>query len=609
MFLLFLAVVWAVLVFRLIAFRSTLSLRSLTTFLLLGASLGPMVVPLAEKFLNGYSWQGSRYYLLVICVAQHFVLMAPVLLLLSKPLWREGGSIADAFLAAFMTGLGYDLVCGVLSTASSPQVVNNFSFFPPAVASIPNLTVAGFGYWVGFAAVLMAAGLRFFGPWVGYAAGAAGLLLTGLDHLMADPRFTNGSFTNGSVESIPKFWLAITFQRSLFPWLAIAVLIALVVVEHRWVALRNAAETGRVKPFAGIQPILSAVVALRWDEVRRLGALVRLQRQREHMQASAGKPAPDASQRGLNAVGERIGRLSSASAAGSQPLTQSLMSWSRTHWLQLALVALAFWFFILGQQEFSRSLSTWIWTSFVVQTGFVPTGTTMLQAALMLILVWRYLIAPPAGFRGVVVDALAQSSGERRILQAGLGLVALTLLYPSATDKFPQAFQQLFSFQTPPLQALGWTVPGWNNVQLATLMLTLLAAVSGMTLRSSERWQAAAQTQRLPVAVHQMRNVMMLIFLSWLTLNLYSQAQTFAYLHWGPKMVVFLNSPNTNTVLELLLGAATVPFAIAAAWLTNQVMKRAESSLPGLMTGLISAPTSNPAPAPAEAFSAHGGQD
>src|SRR5438270_10220285 len=88
---------WTLIVFRLLCFRATVGARTVVTWLALGAAAGPLATALTDKFFNSYSWTGT-YYFILIDVLRVFVLIVPVLLLLSRSKWRWGSSVADAFL-------------------------------------------------------------------------------------------------------------------------------------------------------------------------------------------------------------------------------------------------------------------------------------------------------------------------------------------------------------------------------------------------------------------------------------------------------------------------------------------------------------------------------
>jgi hypothetical protein len=216
--------VWTIAVFRLICVRTTLGLRTLLTFVGLGALLGTVANPLAEKFFNSYRYDGNQLYVLLIVAMQHLLMAAPVLLLLSKPAWRRSSSVCDAFLAAFAIGAGYEFFGALLALAPSESVASGLSFLPPGVASTAAATVAGYAYWSGLVALVCAACFRFLrNPLLAYGATAAALLLCTLDHY--------GDLHSGPpADKISVF----TLHGALLPWLVLLLLVGAVVWEMLW---------------------------------------------------------------------------------------------------------------------------------------------------------------------------------------------------------------------------------------------------------------------------------------------------------------------------------------------------------------------------------------
>ena len=178
---LLLVIAWTLVVFRLLCFRKTLGARTLVTLLALGSAAGPFAVAVAEKFFNSYAWQGT-YYFWCIEVARQFMLVSPVLVLIMGREWRWGASVADAFVAAFVVGFGYDVIGPLLVTVPRDHIDIAFSFLPPGVVSLPSITVAGYGYWCGFAALAFAVGLRFGRSRIaGFVTGIVALMAGGAD--------------------------------------------------------------------------------------------------------------------------------------------------------------------------------------------------------------------------------------------------------------------------------------------------------------------------------------------------------------------------------------------------------------------------------------------
>src|SRR5258708_2106648 len=214
-------VVWTLVLFRVICFRTTLGARTLLTFFALGALLGTTANPLAEKFFNSYRYDGNQLYVLLILLCQHILMVGPVLVLLMRPAWRYGTSVCDAFLSAFMIGVGYEFLGILMALAPAQNVPTALSFFPPGVASTPTLTVAGYGYWNGLVALTLVLCLRLLRKTaIAYSVAGLALLVAVFDHYGA----TASTLLSEKVRTV-------TLHGSLLPWLLLILVIGSVILE------------------------------------------------------------------------------------------------------------------------------------------------------------------------------------------------------------------------------------------------------------------------------------------------------------------------------------------------------------------------------------------
>jgi hypothetical protein len=586
------SIVWTLLVIRLICFRTTLGVRTLVSFLFLGASLGPLATAVAERFFNAYYWQGN-YFFLIIAAFQNLALLAPILPLLGKPAWLDGTSIADSFLGGFLIGFGYDMVSAILAVASQSQGSYALSFLPPGVASGKDLTVAGYGYWVGFTAVATVAGFRFF-KWrvAPYVCGCSALLLTALDHF----------FSTRPAENVPEFWTRMTIHGNLFPWIVLVSLISLVIFERKFMPGQKTAGNAR-KPPAGIQNVLSALVALHWNEARRQGTLILMRRQAEYLEARGrGNPGTGLSSRTLGALASQIHRIESGHNDQQEVTMRSFLLWLKSQRLQLIFTAVALWFLVLGSLSGFDSVNNWLWTSWPMTTMLPPFEDTLLQTVLVAIVIWRYVIAPPAS-GGSVIDSSTRVSLEQRLLQTGLGLAVIAVLYPKVTQAQSWSVSgDLISLNTPITLALGlgnsWHA-AWTSTRLTTVMLFLLVAVTAITLRSANLWRIKTQAQRMEAVLHRAKTVGTTFLLTWTTLVFFTQAQTLVHTQWGNSFFAPHFGKNGNTAIELMLGLLAIPFVILLRWFLGFLMKKAEGYL-------TQAPRSTPEPPKASASRAGG---
>jgi hypothetical protein len=544
--------VWTIAVFRLICFRTTLGPRTLLTFVGLGALLGTVVNPLAEKFFNSYRYDGNQLYVLLIVAVQHLFMVAPVLLLLSKPAWRRGSSVCDAFLAAFAIGAGYEFFGALLALAPSGGVAAGLSFLPPGVASATTATVAGYAYWSGLVALVCGAGFRFLrNPFLAYGAASIALLLCALDHY-AD------LYNGPTAEKIGVF----TLHGALLPWFVLLLLAGTVVWEMRW----TKSKSGIKDAVAEFQAVAPAIVTLKFSQAKLAGAGHHLRRQKEILEAELRREPGNAQiQRQLESIQASLTRLASIAPS---PQT-GVVDWLKRRWVQI-LAVMAFLFLgVFIEMPGMGTLANWIWTSLPLAARFAPFQLTLLATVLVGLLVWEYVKAPRQAFSPTIADEVAQFSAERRILQLGLGVVLLAVLYPHPGE--------FIAFQSNLASGANLRVPGFDEEQALTLVLLLAWAVGGLTAQRSELWQKKASGDHLRNLVHNFVTVCGAATVAWLAFAFFTQIQIYAHANWGARFFNYFQA-NGNSVLEMVLGLFTVVFSFAAAWLVRVLAARFEKT-------------------------------
>jgi hypothetical protein len=553
--LLFLGVLfaWTIIVFRIICFRTTLGPRTLLTLIALGAPLGVVANPLAEKFFNSYRFDGSQSYTILMIAVQHLLMVAPVLLLLARPAWRRGSSIGDGFLAAFAVGAGYEFFSALLALAPAQTVPTWLSFLPPGVATTATITVAGYGYWCGFVALICAAAFRFLrNPLLAWVATALALLVCTLDHYAAFAIAPQGT------QIAP-----LMLHGALLPSLTILVLIGCVVMEMRWAKSTN----GIKEALGGFQAIVSATAGFKWNEAKLARARYQLSRQAENLCAEQHHDPANTS---IQVQARRIDSLLAKPATTTPAAQSSVIDWLKRRWPQLLAIAAFLCLGVFFNMPSMAPVATWVWTSLPLATPFPPFQLTLLVTVLIVVLFWRYIQAPSRPYSQAVTDEVAQFSAEHRILQLGLGIALLALLYPH-----PGEFTALLS---PLVRGAQLQVPGYDEAQGLTLVLVLVWAVGTLTVKRAGQWRQSHRAEFLTTLVRNLSSLCSIAAIAWIGFTFFTQIQIYAHARWG-ETFFNLYKTNGNSVLEMMLGAVIIVFTFGVAWLVRWLAERAEDNL------------------------------
>jgi len=543
--------VWTLVLFRVICFRTTLGARTLLTFLALGALLGTTANPLVEKFFNSYRYEGNQLYVLLILLCQHILMVAPVLILLMRPAWRYSSSVCDAFLSAFMIGAGYEFLGALMALAPAQNVSTGLAFFPPGVASTSTLTVGGYGYWNGLVALaLVLCFRRLRKPIVAYSVAGLALLLTVLDHYGATANVPLG-------EKIR----TVTLHGNLLPWLLLVLLIGAVILE-----MISSKADGK-EAIAEFQAVASSAIGFKWNQARLTSAGYHLRRQAQILAAEhQSEPGNEQIQRLRQSVDSSLAKLASITPAPSS----SPIDWLKKCWPQVLAVAVFVCFAIFLVMPSMNSVSNWIWTSLPFAVRFAPFQLTLLATLLVVLLMWQYVSLPWQAFSRTISDEVGQFAAEQWIVRLGVGVLLIALLYPH-----PGEFT---AFQSNLARGANIQVPGFNEVQVLTLLLLLALSVGTLTVKRAELWHKMAGSGYLNGLAHNFITLCTLSAVSWLALVFFTQAQIFAHANFG---VAFFNyfGTNGNSMLEMVLGLVTIAFGFGATWLVRLVAFRIEQKL------------------------------
>lgn len=533
---LLLMALWTLAVLRLLAVRATLSTRTFLTFLLLGAMIGPVAVPLAERFIAPYGWGGNY---------PHFLIAVPVHVLLFLPVWGylfrrrayRVTSVADAFLLAFLVGFGYDLLAYLLSSAYGGTPARMLAYLPPWQINGDSYSVVGYSYWTALPALGLAAGLRFWrNRWGALGIGALLLLFAAAEH--------------ASLQSPAPNWLVrfgtATGHGAFTGWVALLLLVGLSAWEAHWAAR---AAQGKVPHFAVLEEwrsLLTALAERKWTEFRRLGATFRLRHQLALARAEAAHDSADRNWPRLLALLEQ--RLQRAES-GAAPATPGLASWARRRTAQLAAVALLV--LILVVPLLPQSLNTFFWGIPVVQYVVPSLQMSVLAIVLAGLVLARYGAAPARPFSNLDADEVVRFYAERGILRTALGLVILAVIYGRVEDLYAPAgvLAQFFSGGLP-----------LNHVPLVTIMLAVAAACSGITLARRDRWRRAPLRLQRAAAVRQAWEVGVAMLGVWACLVFFGEAQALVHAHMGAKLFNWFQN-NGNSAGDTLAGVLTIVFS------------------------------------------------
>jgi hypothetical protein len=240
------AAAWAILVARMVAFRATITARAMLLAALAGIVLGTSATVLLDQATLPYTQgAGLEAAVVVLTGMRVLVLLTPVLAFRRSSDTRRSTSISDAFLVAFLCGLGYEAIGLIMHAANVGTSDVTINALPPFTISGPplaagatpaptnDLLIAGMTYWVPFVAVVIAAARRFTRRrWLSALAGVVAFAAVTFDAAtLAFPAAAldvDGTWA-GTV-------MTLSLHGRLLPWLTIVLAVGLAVLERFWVA-------------------------------------------------------------------------------------------------------------------------------------------------------------------------------------------------------------------------------------------------------------------------------------------------------------------------------------------------------------------------------------
>ena len=251
-----------------------------------------------------------------------------------------------------------------------------------------------------------------------------------------------------------------------------------------------------------LQSLLNALARGKREEFSRLGAVIRLRKQRVLARAELSRSSDNAQLgRILNQLEGRLERLES-------PVTGDLQARSPFRWWSGARLAEGLAVLALASVVLFPDTAGAIFWSVPLLHYQVAGLPTVLCGLLMAVILWRYLSAPGRPPNTGDPDGLVQFLGEKAILQLSVLAVLLVFFYGKVETLYP--FPNVVAYYThakfPEFDAGPKnTLP--HRVQLATLLLLFCLAASGTSIRHAARWRSAAIDIRRRVALRNAANL------------------------------------------------------------------------------------------------------
>ena len=567
---------WTFVVVCVLGARATLRSRTFATFLVLGALMAVVILPIVSKVFAPYGERGTLLNVL-LAIGWQLALLAPVLSFLLAHRTDRMLSVADAFLLAFMVGFGADLVGGILAAAVAPQPLDALTPFPPWVYVIPTPAhaIAGYGYWTGLVALAVVAMRRFARPASAAAiVGVVVFLWVALAHAASLEVVRTGKLPTGLLGLCYR----LTGNGGLPAWVALLALVALSVAESVWEGRAIAGSPPRTSPpfLEDWRALLSVLGRGRVRDYLRLRALLGL-RWQARLAHAALRAAPDDAVLGYETA-RLDARLQEAEAAYATPIYDPPPRRMALMLIEEAApwVALLFIVGVVPRRGSGAVMAFWDFPLFRLELPSLP--FTLLNAFLVGVIVWRYLSAAGRPESPDDPDDTARFSGETTILQVALTLALLAAL---AVD-----FMGLYPFPTVIGNLNREKLPPLTGVQLVTLALLLATAATGLTRDRSLRWRAAPVTERRAVGVHNALVVAALFAVTFVNRAVYLPGLRELHRRYGQQLFNFgkhLNGVGLdgNSAAAFLVAIFTGLIGVGVFLLLRWLIRRAEDFLVG----------------------------
>lgn len=581
---------WTLVVIRLFAVRATLSDGVFLTYIMLGALMALTAAPLAEKFiipypLNEYNY-GYLFGAFFRLITRNLVLLAPVIAYLFLRRMHRLTSVADAFLLAFAVGFGYELVGAVLATSTAPESLKGMTLFPPwqftwdARQRFPTFGIAGefgiagVGYSIGLASLVLASMLRFWRrPRNAILVSVAVLLLVTAHEAMWAVQLLAVGHTPPT-KGIGWFFDTIMFHGKLTALVTLLLLAYVSARELRWAAeSTGVAPPDKFKLLEDCQRLLMTMLRGGPRDYLRASAHAGLQHQVSIVKAELALSANDT--KILQPARLLDIKLSQAEANPgvpgiSEPLAISAPLFDRRA-LQFAWGALAL--LILLMPRLPSWLPPYLWKFPLLNVQLPLLPFTVLHVALVLLSLWWFLKAPGTARSNWDPRELIPYYGDNTLSFAAMGAVLLVL------------FQVPLGGFYPPYSTLSFlnraSFPQFDASQVAALLLLVAVAANGVTLKGIALWrrEASAEEQRAATIRRLLILANAMIFM-WLTIKIYVPLLAALHKLLGPTFFDLFGRLG-NVVMALVAALLFFGLSLGIGYALRLVTQRVERFLIG----------------------------
>lgn len=561
--------IWTWLALRLAGVRATLRERTFATYLVLGALLGLILLPLSAKLLAPYGENGPWLTLMASMGRQGILVGMVTASLFASRVFRMTG-VADVFLAGFAVGFGAELVGLVLAASDASQPLAGLSWIPPFQMRASEVVVPGYGYWTGLVCLALAAVLRFgrdwefpvHSPWLRRFLNPAAVV-AGIVFLWGAAEQAALWRTDGWLQVVG----TLTVHGRITGWLALIALIVLSVVEWRWVleTLQRQSMAPKSTPAAEWEQLFGALVRGRFGDFARLHARFALGRQVDLGAAELTYNSRDSGlaelQQGLEA---RLGRADGRVEVGLPPHgSPADMPGPRGYaWPMAAGVVLAILLLLVPRLPDAVREAVWALPLWRAQLG----GRPILALLLMGLLVWRFLIAAPRPAHRDDLDDVAQFRTEAAMLHVAVSLVLLSLFY----GRIDELYASVLSL---PASVINEDLLSLNQLQALMVMLIAAIAATELIARRTLVWQRAQFEERRAAVLRNLLILANAALLVWFSLAVYVPTLTLLHQRFGA-LLFDLFGTGGNIAAAFMIITLTLLLSLGVAALLRSVSER-----------------------------------
>lgn len=559
-------VIWTLVLLVFVRIRAALGVRTLVSFLVLGAVVGLLAVPFATKLVIPYSISSPYAPLLnlMAAIGTQAALVGPVITFLFLRRNQVAVSVIDAFCLAFVSGLGFDLVIFILALLNDPEQVKLISFIPPWVLATDTVARGGFAYWNGLIALTVAAVLRFLRSGkLAIIVGVFAFLYVAIDQAWVYVEKATGY----PPEGVLGLFSTLTMHGKLTAWLCIFGVILFGLAETFWLL-----RTGEGRNPDGEQSGVLKFLNLRGtSSPRRQAEIARTESKMSPEDESLDQVAQLLEIRnGQSRSIDTAETLQAAAGRGSSAYVKVFAPWA-------VIILLLFLDYALP------TVNDLFWSIPLVHLQLSPLPT-LLCLFLTAVVVWRFLMGPNRANSTVEPDEVLQFEAERAILQVGLAAAILVFLYPSLESLY-QALQRDPWFKLPALAStLAEAYVGQQfRKELATMLLLFVAGATGLVTKRIAAWKLAPLSERRVSVFQNVMRLLIIFVTAWVVLTVYVPVLTIVHQYLAAVLfnVGELVGIHGNTIAAVLVGVMAIVFSIGTGLVLNSISRRLEEFFVG----------------------------